>query len=98
MTRQPPRSTRTYTLFPYTTLFRPLDASRAGPRPPPRQHPAAARGAGTHRVVRRWTARLPPRHDRSARLVAAGRDGGAAGGGPHGSDRLARGQIGRAHV
>src|SRR3546814_4450055 len=24
MTRQPPRSTRTYTLFPYTTLFRSL--------------------------------------------------------------------------
>src|SRR3546814_13854901 len=29
MIRRPPRSTRTYTLFPYTTLFR-------SPRPPPR--------------------------------------------------------------
>src|SRR3546814_16508885 len=26
MLRRPPRSTRTYTLFPYTTLFRSLDA------------------------------------------------------------------------
>src|SRR3546814_1976380 len=29
MIRRPPESTRTYTLFPYTTLFR----SRSGPRP-----------------------------------------------------------------
>src|SRR3546814_3707973 len=29
MIRRPPRSTRTYTLFPYTTLFRSVSASRA---------------------------------------------------------------------
>src|SRR3546814_16648187 len=28
MTRRPPRSTRTYTLFPYTTLFRSVHLSR----------------------------------------------------------------------
>src|SRR3546814_355964 len=37
MTRRPPRSTRTYTLFPYTTLFRSSAACRA---------PAAAAAAG----------------------------------------------------
>src|SRR3546814_13271373 len=30
MIRRPPRSTRTYTLFPYTTLFRSLHAARVG--------------------------------------------------------------------
>src|SRR3546814_20290991 len=30
MKRRPPRSTRTDTLFPYTTLFRALDGGRAG--------------------------------------------------------------------
>src|SRR3546814_11405434 len=29
MSRRPPRSTRTYTLFPYTTLFRSIDHLRA---------------------------------------------------------------------
>src|SRR3546814_7495472 len=29
MIRRPPRSTRTYTLFPYTTLFRSVDAAPA---------------------------------------------------------------------
>src|SRR3546814_5132200 len=34
MIRRPPRSTRTDTLFPYTTLFRsPVRGPRAGPRP-----------------------------------------------------------------
>src|SRR3546814_17613707 len=35
MIRRPPRSTRIYTLFPYTTLFRSSDAGR--PRSPRRQ-------------------------------------------------------------
>src|SRR3546814_4897514 len=42
MIRRPPRSTRTDTLFPYTTLF------RSGARNPPRcpaPHPPAARAA-----------------------------------------------------
>src|SRR3546814_20602302 len=36
MIRRPPRSTRTYTLFPYTTLFR--SAARLGRARHPRQH------------------------------------------------------------
>src|SRR3546814_17125086 len=40
MIRRPPRSTRTDTLFPYTTLFR----SRHHPRPPARRHA----GPGPH--------------------------------------------------
>src|SRR3546814_1673868 len=32
MIRRPPRSTRTDTLFPYTTLFRSIDEDRAGSR------------------------------------------------------------------
>src|SRR3546814_1795366 len=45
MIRRPPRSTRTDTLFPYTTLFRSrLDASRRlpGRRPCPRRGPPGA--------------------------------------------------------
>src|SRR3546814_5673095 len=38
MIRRPPRSTRTDTLFPYTTLFRSHDPRAAGP---PRLRPAA---------------------------------------------------------
>src|SRR3546814_6569394 len=34
MNRGPPRSTRTYTLFPYTTLFRSLGATVAAPARP----------------------------------------------------------------
>src|SRR3546814_3420351 len=33
MIRRPPRSTRTDTLFPYTTLFRSLEAQLAGDQP-----------------------------------------------------------------
>src|SRR3546814_7213913 len=40
MIRRPPRSTRTDTLFPYTTLFRSVEAERIGPG----DRPAAARG------------------------------------------------------
>src|SRR3546814_14407583 len=38
MIRRPPRSTRTDTLFPYTTLFRSLQTSSSGPPLLPRQH------------------------------------------------------------
>src|SRR3546814_5674288 len=41
MIRRPPRSTRTDTLFPYTTLFRSRQARR-----PAWQRPACARGGG----------------------------------------------------
>src|SRR3546814_2046176 len=61
MIRRPPRSTRTDTLFPYTTLFRSRRAGlRAAQHPPP-----AGRGRGGER--RRP---LPPA-GRTARAVAA---------------------------
>src|SRR3546814_18294049 len=58
MIRRPPRSTRTDTLFPYTTLFRslrPLDADRArrALRPPGRRLP------GRGRLIR-FTAKRTP--------------------------------------
>src|SRR3546814_3852411 len=56
MIRRPPRSTRTDTLFPYTTLFRSADARRrhgrdaghaaAQERPHPRPHARRPVGAG----------------------------------------------------
>src|SRR3546814_10104397 len=50
MIRRPPRSTRTDTLFPYTTLFRSRGAGRIRPRIPGRDRPprraARARAAG----------------------------------------------------
>src|SRR3546814_4568169 len=42
MIRRPPRSTRTDTLFPYTTLFRSQDADRR--LPPARADPRGAQG------------------------------------------------------
>src|SRR3546814_8705144 len=49
MIRRPPRSTRTDTLFPYTTLFR----SQAGPDGRACQGEARARQAGRRRAARR---------------------------------------------
>src|SRR3546814_4195093 len=48
MIRRPPRSTRTDTLFPYTTLFRSIDADRGG---------EAARAAGQNDPALTWVAR-----------------------------------------
>src|SRR3546814_1317777 len=39
MIRRPPRSTRTDTLFPYTTLFRSKPAPAVAPRPAPKAPP-----------------------------------------------------------
>src|SRR3546814_4263078 len=44
MIRRPPRSTRTDTLFPYTTLFRSIRSGGDHPRPPP-QSAAGQRGS-----------------------------------------------------
>src|SRR3546814_19476301 len=44
MIRRPPRSTRTDTLFPYTTLFRSAQRSRRSP-PPGSDHPPVPRAA-----------------------------------------------------
>src|SRR3546814_3368472 len=49
MLRRPPRSTRTDTLFPYTTLFRSVDEGQAV-RSRPTAFAAAARGQGGHRL------------------------------------------------
>src|SRR3546814_6603394 len=51
MIRRPPRSTRTDTLFPYTTLFRSPGWRRRARRPNP-QPPAAACDGGTRRWFR----------------------------------------------
>src|SRR3546814_13184922 len=55
MIRRPPRSTRTDTLFPYTTLFR----SQSAPAHPRRLPPPSTRrgGAGDDRAS--WGARSP---------------------------------------
>src|SRR3546814_8665505 len=50
MIRRPPRSTRTDTLFPYTTLFRSTD--RGGARHARRQHDPGRGGDPTSRAAR----------------------------------------------
>src|SRR3546814_8965758 len=50
MIRRPPRSTRTDTLFPYTTLFRSGEAAPAGGERR-REEVAGARHAGDHRAL-----------------------------------------------
>src|SRR3546814_14941004 len=63
MIRRPPRSTRTDTLFPYTTLFRSRECSASGRgcaaraawiRPPPRTTACTAPGSGCTRSADRW--------------------------------------------
>src|SRR3546814_9571828 len=57
MFRRPPRSTRTDTLFPYTTLFRSLGSTGPGVRPAPPNHdiqPSSASQAVVHEQVL-WT-------------------------------------------
>src|SRR3546814_18381362 len=46
MIRRPPRSTRTDTLFPYTTLFRSSDGSPSVSSCAPRRSPRCRSGAG----------------------------------------------------
>src|SRR3546814_2990615 len=53
MIRRPPRSTRTYTLFPYTTLFRSLVRQRDPRRRQREQRRPAARHQRQHEIVRR---------------------------------------------
>src|SRR3546814_12295028 len=51
MIRRTPRSTRTDTLFPYTTLFRSIDRIRIGcPRPAEQRHSAGIGGHGHGRT------------------------------------------------
>src|SRR3546814_2342714 len=62
MIRRPPRSTRTDTLFPYTTLFRSRSRRRRAPvlgsGPPPRRVPSASGSASPTPCGSRW----PPSH------------------------------------
>src|SRR3546814_4389828 len=53
MIRRPPRSTRTDTLFPYTTLFRSLRAPRARAVPATDHRPAGAAGENQCALPRR---------------------------------------------
>src|SRR3546814_1017086 len=57
MIRRPPRSTRTDTLFPYTTLFRSISRSRTLPPPTP---VTSAKKAAVTNVWRRRTAISAP--------------------------------------
>src|SRR3546814_3639235 len=80
MIRRPPRSTRTDTLFPYTTLFRSPDRKRArsDPRYPDRSRPSGPtlhlRAFG-HRDHRRTTGATEPvgRSAATRALTAPGR-------------------------
>src|SRR3546814_12733341 len=51
MIRRPPRSTRTDTLFPYTTLFRSRELAFAAPEAAAQGWANAAAGAGVKRVI-----------------------------------------------
>src|SRR3546814_6561355 len=65
MIRRPPRSTRTDTLFPYTTLFRSLDRGRPG-RTQALQRVADRQSAARPQAQRRGQRRGPARDlDRS---------------------------------
>src|SRR3546814_18317998 len=76
MIRRPPRSTRTDTLYPYTTLFRSVRQDAPGTR---RRDGGAAQGAGgisRHRRLKHQEKGPPPRplfrcSDRPAKVVAA---------------------------
>src|SRR3546814_11401650 len=83
MSRRPPKSTRTYTLSPYTTLFRSgyAVACAFGTRRTGRQRAVDARFAGIHQgpfqalpALWRTGARTPARPLAALRDVPAGRD------------------------
>src|SRR3546814_17652126 len=58
MIRRPPRSTRTYTLFPYTTLFRSLHVLALGQREVQRDRRLRRADDERHLVVPRQQAKL----------------------------------------
>src|SRR3546814_11566987 len=60
MIRRPPRSTRTDTLFPYTTLFRSLDGG--GSRNDPQRNHCGCFRQDLTRFATTASARLPARH------------------------------------
>src|SRR3546814_7496432 len=69
MIRRPPRSTRTDTLFPYTTLFRSDRGQRAPGRRVARHAEEVEPRLDTHRE-RRAVLRVPPRLGGGRRLAA----------------------------
>src|SRR3546814_3214761 len=71
MRRRPPRSTRTDTLFPYTTLFR-SECDRPGRRRLFGLYRAGSRGAGRDRPVPRQDLGRA-KHDRHRRAMPAAR-------------------------
>src|SRR3546814_18891836 len=77
MIRRPPRSTRTDTLFPYTTLFRSPGQGGAARDFDTRATPAARTGNRPRRGVSVFALRSPyhghESRDRRRRLAAAGR-------------------------
>src|SRR3546814_11410783 len=80
MIRRPPRSTRTDTLFPYTTLFRSPDL-QAVPREygARRDQPEPALHAATRGVAHNKGGTGPLPLPASHRLLSSGRPGGGAG-------------------
>src|SRR3546814_16858249 len=80
MIRRPPRSTRTDTLFPYTTLFRSPDL-QAVPRKygARRDQPEPALHAATRGVAHNKGGTGPLPLPASHRLLSSGRPGGGAG-------------------
>src|SRR3546814_916434 len=86
MIRRPPRSTRTDTLFPYTTLFRSLYRWPRGAVPPRARRPAPLRGRWLGLVGGGPVQRRRPGHRRRPRRL---REGGAQGTDP------AQGHLGR---
>src|SRR3546814_1457687 len=65
MIRPPPRSTRTDTLFPYTTLFRSIDRRLVGPRD---LRPARAGAPATALRYRRAVAGAPRSEEHTSEL------------------------------
>src|SRR3546814_1594843 len=90
MRRRPPRSTRTDTLFPYTTLFRSAPFRAVGSRPRlwlcgPERREGSPRQHAVWRVDDRRRRRQPPtERDRSGRRALSGQahrgNGGQTGG------------------
>src|SRR3546814_18753604 len=101
MIRRPPRSTRTDTLFPYTTLFRSLRRTVAGGRglhrgrrllrpgrlPHPHLWPRCRRRAGVGRPYARASGDAGVGTAGACRKLARGEPRGGTGGGGGGEDR-----------
>src|SRR3546814_12940233 len=80
MILRPPRSTRTDTLFPYTTLFRSLAQARMVARPLVERHAEAVLLLGDHLLRQEVAERFLEERSQAAVLeLELGRNGGAEG-------------------